>query len=171
MTLGPFSIISFHFWTVLHFTQKRNWFPFHPFHLCANCKWGGWGRAGASILGLDHQPCPVQCGQWGRHQQSHLQAGEVLGGSAARMWCCTQGCRGSHGYCLLNISDANSGEGEVVTHHSKGWASPGDWEVQKERVLLCWVTKSLSCWEIWLHTSRQSRSAGYMAGLWLIFFM
>lgn len=89
-----------------------------------------------------------------------LQAGEVLGGSTARMWCCAQGCRGFHGHCLLNVSDADSGEGEVVTHRSKGWASPWDWKVQKARVLLYWVTKSLSCWEIWQHTSRQSRSAG-----------
>lgn len=132
-SLCPFSITSFHFWTVLHFAQKKNWFHFHPFHLCANCKWGEWGRAGASILGLQ---LSGQCGQWARQQQSHLQAGEVLGGSAARMWCCTRGCRGSHGHCLLNISDADSGEGEVVTHRSKGWASPRDWKVQKARVLL-----------------------------------
>lgn len=36
---------------------------------------GEWGRAGASLLGLHHQPCPAQCGQWGRHQQSHCTRG------------------------------------------------------------------------------------------------
>lgn len=168
MNLGHFPITSFHFWTVLHFTQKRNWFPFHRFHLCANCKWGGWGRAGASILGLHHQPCPARCGQWGRHQQSHLQQGRCL------VLCCQDvmlhtGLQSSPGHSLLNISDADAGEGEVVTHHSKGWASPGDWKVQKARVLLYWVTQSLSCWEIWLRTSRQGRSDAYMVSLQCIF--
>lgn len=67
---------------------------------------------------------------------------EPLAGRGGAWWFCCQdvmlqrGCRGSHGHCLLNISDAASGEEEVVTHRSKGWASPWDWKVQNPGVLL-----------------------------------
>lgn len=128
-TLGPFSITSFHFG--LFFASCRR-IGFLLVAISEQTVWEGRGRAGAFVLGLQHQPCPGLGAAVGSRPAEPLQPGQVQGGAAAVVGCCVRGCGGFYDPHFLNISDAREEQG--VTHSSESWVSLRDRKVQKARV-------------------------------------